>query len=119
MITSAQTKPRSSEKKKEEKSSLIWRLDKSIQAIYNVCMNTQTFNIALPRELVKRVDLTAKQEYKNRSELIRAALVAYLRNKNEWNQIFSSFGKAAKKAGITTEKQVNEMVREHRHGKRK
>ncbi|MBI3631647.1 MAG: ribbon-helix-helix protein, CopG family [Candidatus Staskawiczbacteria bacterium] len=34
-------------------------------------MNTQTFNIALPKELVKEVDRTAKQEYKNRSELIR------------------------------------------------
>lgn len=80
-------------------------------------MNTQTFNIALPRELVKKIDLTAKEEYKNRSELIRGALVSYLKDKDEWNQIFTSFQKAAKKAGITTEKQVNEMVREYRHGK--
>lgn len=80
-------------------------------------MNTQTFNIALPRELVKKVDRTAKREYKNRSELIRGALVSYLKDKDEWNQIFTSFRKAAKKAGITTEKQVNEMVREYRHGK--
>lgn len=81
-------------------------------------MNTQTFNIALPRELVRKIDLTAKEEYKNRSELIRGALVAYLKDKNEWNQIFTAFRKAAKKAGITTEKQVNDMVREYRHGKR-
>ncbi len=80
-------------------------------------MNTQTLNISLPRELVKRVDRTARQEYKNRSELIRGALAAYLKSKDEWNQIFTSFGKAAKKAGITTEEQVNEIVREHRHGK--
>lgn len=80
-------------------------------------MNTQTFNIALPRELVKKVDRTAKEEYKNRSELIRGVLVSYLKDKDEWSQIFTSFRKAAKKAGITTEKQVNEMVREYRHGK--
>lgn len=80
-------------------------------------MNTQTFNIALPKELVKKVDRTAKQEYKNRSELIRGALVTYLKDKDAWNQIFTSFGKAAKKAGITTKKQVNEMVREYRHDK--
>lgn len=81
-------------------------------------MNTQTFNIALPRELLKKVDEQAKEEYKNRSEFIREALRIYLNRRAEWNQIFTSFGKAAKKAGITTEQQVNELVREHRHGKR-
>lgn len=81
-------------------------------------MNTQTLNISLPRELVKKVDKAAKEEYRNRSDFIREALIVRLGDKNAWNQIFSSFGKAAKKAGITTEEQVNEIVREHRHGKR-
>ena len=29
-------------------------------------MQTQTFNIALPKELVKKIDATAKKEYKER-----------------------------------------------------
>ena len=37
-------------------------------------MQTRTLNIALPKELVKKVDEVAKKEYKNRSELIREAL---------------------------------------------
>ncbi len=80
-------------------------------------MNTQTLNISLPRELVKKVDQQAKEEYRNRSEFIRQALRVYLNRRNEWNQIFAAFGKAAKKAGIKTEEQVNEIVKEHRHGK--
>ena len=35
-------------------------------------MQTQTFNIALPKDLVKKVDQQAKEEYKNRSELTRS-----------------------------------------------
>ncbi|MBI2036155.1 ribbon-helix-helix protein, CopG family [Candidatus Microgenomates bacterium] len=45
-------------------------------------MPTQTFNIALPQELVKEVDKRAKIEYKNRSELIREALRVYLLKRN-------------------------------------
>ena len=41
-------------------------------------MQTQTFNIALPKELVKKIDATAKKEYKNRSEFIREAVRKYL-----------------------------------------
>ena len=45
-------------------------------------MNTQTLNIALPKDLVKKVDELAKKEYRNRSELIREALRVYLSDKN-------------------------------------
>lgn len=111
-------KRRINEKENAGKFNLASPLDKDIQNIYNVCMNTQTFNISLPRELVKKVDKQAKEEYRNRSDFIREALIARLKEKDAWNQIFASFGKAAKKAGITTEEQVNELVREHRHGKK-
>jgi len=41
-------------------------------------MSTQTFNIILPKELVKKIDERAKKEYKNRSELIREAVRFYV-----------------------------------------
>ena len=94
--------------------SLTWLLDKGIQDIYNVCMNTQTLNISLPRELVKKVDKLAKKEYRNRSELIRQALRRYLEDRYEWENLLS-YGK---KMGIKSEKQVNDIVYEYRHGRK-
>lgn len=81
-------------------------------------MQTQTLNIALPKELVKKVDERAKKEYRNRSELIRAALVGYLRDRQEWEQIFDFGEKAMKQMGIKSEKQVDEIVYEFRHGRK-
>ncbi|MBI3103935.1 ribbon-helix-helix protein, CopG family [Candidatus Daviesbacteria bacterium] len=81
-------------------------------------MQTQTFNIALPKDLVKKVDQQAKEEYKNRSELIREALRIYLKRREDWNQIFKAGREAARKMGITSEKQINDIVYEFRHGRK-
>lgn len=79
-------------------------------------MQTQTFNIALPKDLVKKVDLVAKKEYKNRSELIREALRIYLKDIDEWEDIFRAGEKAMKKMGIKNEKEIDDLVYEYRHG---
>ncbi|OGH24200.1 MAG: hypothetical protein A3B47_04370 [Candidatus Levybacteria bacterium RIFCSPLOWO2_01_FULL_39_24] len=81
-------------------------------------MNTQTFNIALPKELVKKVDEQAKEEYRNRSELIREALRVYLNRREEWKQIFKAGEKAMKAMGIKSEEEVNEIVYKYRHGRK-
>ena len=81
-------------------------------------MQTQTFNIALPKELVKRVDEVAKKEYRNRSELIREALRVYLADMESWEKIFAAGKKAGKKAGIKSEADVDRIVYEFRHGKK-
>jgi len=81
-------------------------------------MQTQTFNIALPSSLVARMDLVATNEYRNRSELIREAVRIYLEDKLEWDDIFEFGRKAAKKAGIKSEEDVNRIVQEYRHGKK-
>lgn len=52
-------------------------------------MNTQTFNISLPKELVKRVDELAKKEYRSRSSFIREALRIYLIKAEEENRILA------------------------------
>ena len=80
-------------------------------------MQTQTLNIALPRELVKKVDEVAKREYRNRSELIREALRVYLKDLQEWEQIFKAGREAGRKAGIKSEADVDRIVYEYRHGK--
>lgn len=81
-------------------------------------MSTQTLNIALPKELVKKIDQQAKEEYRNRSELIREALRVYLKRREDWNQIFKAGRQAARKMGITSEKQINDIVYEFRHGRK-
>ena len=81
-------------------------------------MQTQTFNIALPKELVKKVDRAAKKEYRNRSELIREALRVYLADMESWEEIFAAGKEAGKKAGIKSEADVNRIVYEYRHGRK-
>jgi len=81
-------------------------------------MQTQTFNIALPANLVKKVDEVAKREYRNRSELIREALRIYLQDMQEWKEIFASSEKAMKKMGIKSEEEVDKIVYEFRHGRK-
>jgi len=80
-------------------------------------MATQTLNIALPKELVKKVDEAAKKEYKNRSELIREALRVYLKDMEEWEDLFKYGREVGKKMGIKSEKDVDRIVYEYRHGK--
>ena len=81
-------------------------------------MQTQTLNIALPKDLVKKVDSLARKEYRNRSELIREALRIYLQDKEDWQQIFRAGEKAMKKMGIKSEEDVNKIVYDYRHGRK-
>lgn len=80
-------------------------------------MQVQTLNIALPQELLKKVDEQAKKEYRNRSELIREALRMYLKDNERWGKLFSYGQRMGKKAGVKSEKDVNKIVSNFRHGK--
>ncbi len=81
-------------------------------------MNTQTLNISLPRDLIKKVDELAKKEYRNRSELIRQALRVYLKEQIGWEQIFKAGEKAMKDMGIKSEKEIDKIVYDYRHGRK-
>lgn len=81
-------------------------------------MQTQTFNIALPKDLVKAVDRQAKKEFKNRSELIRDLLQRHLERKEKWKSIFAYGKRKAREMGIKSEKEIDEIVYEFRHGRK-
>ena len=81
-------------------------------------MQTQTLNIALPKDLVKKVDERAKKEYKNRSELMREALRIYLTDRQEWEDLLEYGKKIGKKMGIKNEEDVNKIVYKFRHSKK-
>jgi metal-responsive CopG/Arc/MetJ family transcriptional regulator len=80
-------------------------------------MNTQTLNIALPEDLIKKVDELAKKEFRNRSDLIREALRSYIKSSEKWEELFSYGASVAKKMGITSEDEINRIVADSRHGK--
>lgn len=81
-------------------------------------MQTQTLNIALPKDLVKKVDEVAKKEYRNRSELIRQALSSYIEKRSRWERILAEGKEYGKRMGIKSEADVNRIVREYRHGRK-
>lgn len=87
-----------------------------IQLLY-IIMKTQTFNIALPENLVKTIDRAAKREYRNRSELIREALRMYLKNTQEWEELFTIGAQQAEQTGIINEQGVAKVVTDYRHKK--
>lgn len=82
-------------------------------------MSSKIFNIALPKELVKRADIAAKQEYRNRSELIREALRIYLAEIEDWNQLFSYSERQAARMRIKSQQDIDRITSEFRHGKNK
>lgn len=78
-------------------------------------MATQTINISLPSDLLKSADKLAKKESRTRSELIREALRAYVKELSAWEEIFEYGKKQAKKLGIK-QKDVPRLIDEYRRG---
>lgn len=60
-------------------------------------------------------DKRAKKEFTNRSELLRIALLRYLRDLDEWEDLFSYGKKLGKKMGIKSEADVDKIVYDFRH----
>lgn len=73
----------------------------------------------MPVDLLQKVDRVAKKEYKNRSELIREALRVYLEDKSEWEDIFKLSEKVMREMGIKNEDDINKIVSEYRHGRKR
>lgn len=91
-------------------------------------MSTQTINISLPEELVKKIDRAAKKEFASRSDYIRQALVSKLRADNtrdeidDWQLLESLMEEAsegAHKNGYTTDEDFVRAIKEVRREKLK
>lgn len=81
-------------------------------------MQTQTLNISLPPELVKKMDFLARQEYATRSDFIRQAIIDKVNSRRRWKDIFAYGKKMGKKMGIKSEEAVYRLVDEYRQEKR-
>lgn len=80
-------------------------------------MLTQTFNISLPRDLVKKADSVAKSEYRNRSELIKEALRTYLLSKQTWEELFAYGKTIGNKMAVKREEDVFNMINSYKDGR--
>jgi metal-responsive CopG/Arc/MetJ family transcriptional regulator len=84
-------------------------------------MSTQTINISLPEELVKKIDKAAKAEFASRSDYIRQALVGKLNadraQQDDWDllqALSEEITDNATKQGYKTEKDFVRAVKEIR-----
>jgi CopG family transcriptional regulator/antitoxin EndoAI len=77
---------------------------------------TKSITIYLPPELLKKAEEVAKEESRNKSELVREALRQYI-EKREWEKL-QKYGMARSKEAGFTEEDVEQLVHEYRRQKR-
>lgn len=73
-------------------------------------MATKTINISLPQEVIKQIDRKAKEEYRSRSEFIKVAAIQYIKRQDNWAIFQKDMAQRAKKLGLRTEDDVEEMI---------
>lgn len=73
-------------------------------------MNVKTINVSFPPELLKEIDRKAKEEYRSRSELLKDATLMYIQTKNNWQVLQKDLSTKAKKMGIKSQEDIEEMV---------
>ena len=66
-------------------------------------MAGSTVNISFNKELLAKIDKTAKQESRTRSDLIREAARLYIGRKNRWEMIFSFGSSQVRRLGLREE----------------
>jgi len=77
-------------------------------------MNTQTFNISMPKRLVERIDAQSKLQGSNRSDFIRQAVNKQLSILERWERLASSV-RNDYKGKILSEDEVANIVRSERN----
>jgi CopG family transcriptional regulator/antitoxin EndoAI len=80
-------------------------------------MKSSTVNISFNEELLKKIDQTAKEESRSRSELIREAAREYIERKLKWQRVFDLGRIKAETQGIT-ETDIKEEIAAYRKEKR-
>lgn len=81
-------------------------------------MATKTLNIALDESLLKEIDKTVKKDMGTRSEYFRRLALRDLERRRDWNELFARSNKKGREMGITSEKQVDDILDEYKREKR-
>lgn len=80
-------------------------------------MNTKTVNISFRKDLLEKIDKVAKEEMRNRSELIREASRLYIERKERWEKIFDFGTQQAERLGLK-EQDIAEEIQKFRQKNR-
>ncbi len=81
-------------------------------------MGVSTVNISFQDELLKEIDLVAKDEARSRSELIREAARFYIQRKQKWDQIFRIGFSVGRELSMTDEELLDEIKDQRRKTKK-
>ena len=73
-------------------------------------MSSKTINVSLPSELLKQIDRKAREEFRSRSELLKEATLMYIQTKDNWNLLQNDLISKAKRQGIKSEKDIEELI---------
>ncbi len=75
-------------------------------------------SISLPQNLLAEATAFARREKRPRSDVVREALTQYLDAKR-WQTLQRYGARMARRLGITTEEQVDDLIHEYRRESRK
>lgn len=73
-------------------------------------MTSQTFNLSLPKDLVKELDNRAKKDFSSRSDYVRKAIVNQIRSEQALETLLDQSNKRGVQIGITSEQQVYDII---------
>jgi len=76
-------------------------------------MNSQTFNVSMPKQLVERIDAQTKRQGSSRSDFVRLAVRKQLATLERWESLTSKV-RSQYKGKQLSEDEVAEVVRTHR-----
>jgi len=76
-------------------------------------MNSQTFNISMPKQLIERIDAQTKLQGSSRSDFVRIAVRKQLASLENWDKLTSKV-RSQYKGERLSEDEVAEIVREQR-----
>jgi metal-responsive CopG/Arc/MetJ family transcriptional regulator len=75
----------------------------------SISISASTVNISFQNDLLKKIDNTAKKEFRSRSELIREAARMYVEKRSRWNSIFSLGESIQSESAIIESEVLNEI----------
>ena len=76
-------------------------------------MNSQTFNVSMPKQLVERIDAQTKRQGSSRSDFVRTAVRKQLATLENWESLTSKV-RSQYKGKQLNEDEVAEIVRTQR-----
>ena len=76
-------------------------------------MNSQTFNVSMPKQLVERIDAQTKRQGSSRSDFVRTAVRKQLATLENWESLTSKV-RSQYKGKQLDEDEVAEIVRTQR-----